>query len=75
MNDRIQKLAGQCWSHYINGVLIDGHLHFDQKKFAELIIQECIDVIYKQEKIPEGYSYAKGASIHETAIRQHFGVK
>ena len=43
MNERIKGLEKQCWSHYIDGVLIDGHLHFDAEKFAELIIRECAD--------------------------------
>ena len=42
MNKRIQELEKQCWSHYIDGVLIDGHLHFDTQKFNTLIIQDCI---------------------------------
>ena len=41
MNERWKELAKQCWDHRIDGTLIDGHLHFDQQKFAELIIQEC----------------------------------
>lgn len=41
MNQRIRELEKQCWGHYVNGVLIDGHLHFDVEKFAELIVQEC----------------------------------
>jgi hypothetical protein len=41
MNERLRELEKQCWSHYIDGVLIDGHLHFDVQKFAELVIQEC----------------------------------
>ena len=46
MNNRIQEFEKQCWSHKIDGVLIDGHLHFDTQKFAELIVQECIDNLY-----------------------------
>lgn len=41
MESLIDKLASKCWSHYIDGVLIDGHLHFDHNKFAELILKEC----------------------------------
>lgn len=41
MSKKIEALAKQCWSHYIDGTLIDGHLHFDYKKFAEMIIEEC----------------------------------
>lgn len=41
MNPRIQELADGCWSHRIDGTLIDGHLHFDYNKFAVKIIEEC----------------------------------
>lgn len=41
MNERIQELEKQCWSHRVDGVLVDGHLHFDAKKFAGLIVKEC----------------------------------
>lgn len=49
INKRIQELADQCWSHYINGVLIDGHLHFDSAKFANLLIQEIETYIQEAE--------------------------
>ena len=45
MNERIKELEKQCWSHRVDGVLVDGHLHFDTKKFAELIIKECANHI------------------------------
>jgi len=41
MNNRIKELEKQCWSHRVDGVLVDGHLHFDTQKFAELIVKEC----------------------------------
>lgn len=41
MNERIKELEKQCWSHRVDGVLVDGHLHFDTQKFAELIVREC----------------------------------
>ena len=44
MNERIKELEKQCWSHRVDGVLVDGHLHFDTQKFAELIVAECIDI-------------------------------
>jgi hypothetical protein len=50
MNERIRELEKQCWSHYVNGVLIDGHLHFDTQKFAELIVQECMRQVEEQYK-------------------------
>ncbi len=35
MNKRIRELEKQCWNYQGN--------HVDVEKFAELIIQECID--------------------------------
>jgi hypothetical protein len=36
MNERIKKLASQCWD-----LRLDGR-HFDQEQFAELIVRECL---------------------------------
>ena len=71
MNKKVQKLADQCWSHYINGVLIDGHLHFDYNKFAELIIRECASFAdeHNEHKLSEDYNLGVGK-----AIKKHFGV-
>jgi hypothetical protein len=44
MNKTIKEFEKQCWSHYVNGVLIDGHLHFDVEKFAELIVLKCAEI-------------------------------
>jgi hypothetical protein len=64
MNERIQELEKQCWSHYIDGVLIDGHLHFDTQKFAQLIVQECAEIADTAEPY-------KASDL----IKQHFGVE
>jgi hypothetical protein len=64
MNQRIRELEKQCWSHYVNGVLIDGHLHFDVEKFAELIVRECADIADRAEPYKAN-----------DLIKQHFGVK
>ena len=45
MNERIKRIAAQCWD-----LQLDGKLHFDQEKFAELIVEKCIalmDVNYR----------------------------
>lgn len=47
MKNRIENLAKQCWSHHIDGTLIDGHLHFDYKKFAELIVRDCASIAHE----------------------------
>ena len=36
MNERIKLLAKQCWDERP-----EGQLHFDNEKFAELIVYEC----------------------------------
>ena len=64
MNQRIKELERQCWSHHVNGVLVDGHLHFDTEKFAELIVRECASVADKAEPYKAN-----------DLIKQHFGVK
>ena len=63
MNERIRQLADQCWSYRVNGVLIDGHLHFDYEKFAELIVRECADIALREDHDPY------------ECIKSHFGVK
>ena len=42
MNERIKLLAEQCQlkSYGINGELLD--VDFDEEKFAQLIVQECV---------------------------------
>jgi hypothetical protein len=66
-NERIRELEKQCWSHHINGALVDGHLHFDTKKFAELIIQECCSAIRLNDVFFGGK--------FQGAILKHFGVE
>jgi hypothetical protein len=83
MNKRIQELEKQCWSHYIDGVLIDGHLHFDTQKFARLIVRECIEKITTYDLVP-GHS-AKWEDIYDIhtrllqdlgeELKEHFGVE
>jgi hypothetical protein len=64
MNERIKALEHQCWSHRVDGVLVDGHLHFDTKKFAELIVKECAKVADTAEPF-----------LASDLIKQHFGVE
>ena len=64
MNNRIAELEKQCWSHRVEGALIDGQLHFDTAKFAELVVRECMSNLYLN-----GYDDAV------MQIKQHFGVE
>ena len=76
MNQRIRELEKQCWSHYVNGVLIDGHLHFDVEKFAELIVRECVGVCETMQLIGP-YKEVQDATLKDASvqIKQHFGVE
>jgi hypothetical protein len=69
-NERIKELEKQCWSHRVDGALVDGHLHFDRQKFAELIVAECIDIVDSHRmKMDSGPTH-----IIED-FKKHFGVK
>ena len=64
MNERFKELENQCWSHRVEGALVDGQLHFDTAKFAELVVRECMSNLYLN-----GYDDAV------MQIKQHFGVE
>ena len=78
MNERIKELEHQCWSHRVDGRLVDGQLHFDTEKFALLIVQECLrmcdcaDVSLLEHNRPQE---ASGASSVKQFIAEHFGVE
>jgi hypothetical protein len=68
MNKQIKELEKQCWSHTINGVLIDGHLHFDVDKFAKLIVEECANLF------PLTFTDEQYQRRIDKTIRNHFGL-
>jgi hypothetical protein len=73
MNERIRELAEQSTT-YIEPTFSSGEgWIFDKEKFAELIVQECIDIIapYSVRMIKPGEEYLH--PIQE--IREHFGVE
>jgi hypothetical protein len=56
MNERIKELAEQCWDHRP-----EGQLHFDNEKFAELIVRQCAEICLE-------------ANDHKNILR-YFGVE
>ena len=70
MNPKIKALEQQCWSHRVDGTLVDGQLHFDTQKFAELIVRECMEQVITGPNGPAHYAV-------EAALRlkKHFGVE
>ena len=76
MNDRIEKLAVQARKEYLKlptGYKPEqvGMYRELMEKFAELIVQECLDIVNRKE-----YSYHEADPLWETAqlIKEHFGV-
>ena len=63
MKEKIKALEQQCWSHRVDGKLVDGQLHFDTQKFSELIIRECADIAMREDHDPA------------ECIKKHFGVE
>jgi hypothetical protein len=68
MNERLAELEKQCWSHRVQGALVDGQLHFDTAKFARLIVQECVE-INKQELAFNAFEQLMNR------YQEHFGVE
>jgi hypothetical protein len=71
MNERIQELEEQCWEpkQY-------GPPWFNSKKFAELIVWECVRVMYDnaiERKVPPDID--KTPLQYAIAIKEHFGVE
>ena len=77
MNQRILELARQVWPD-------PNTSHVNHEKFAELIVQECVDVIRKEVSL----KYKDGGETEEfmgghyassllarVKIKNHFGVK
>ena len=78
MNERIKELEKQCWSHRVDGTLVDGQLHFDTKKFAELIVAECMRMCDVAAIGYESHGHMKEANGCYSAkeyIEEHFGVE
>lgn len=58
MNERIRELANQCWDERLDG------MHFDQEKFAELIVRECCQKLENDGMVEVAME-----------MKEHFGVE
>jgi hypothetical protein len=93
MNERIQQLAEQAGLNYHNWMtnesnIIDGDFKYprleDYKKFAELIVKECITIVDEQKEClheeqqywhDRDYGYALAVDDASKGIKQFFGVE
>jgi hypothetical protein len=65
MNPKFRELAEQCWDQRLYG------RHFDQEKFAELIVGECVR--YFNEDYQRDFNALWREDLTK-GIKQHFGV-
>jgi len=65
MNERIRELAEQVY----------GSAHYDDFKFAELIVKECLSQVDKMDAILEDDKEKTGVAWVGLAIAKHFGVE
>ena len=76
MNERIKLLAAQCWD-----LKLDGIQHFDQERFAELIVRECVEQLEIGKRCDpytgELFSCKRNDDIDYdiTNLKEHFGFK
>jgi hypothetical protein len=76
MNKRIRELAEQATECYSNGQ----ERAFDKEKFAELIIQECIDCVRgagltDEVAVKNNLGFNDGLSAAVVNVQKHFGVE
>jgi hypothetical protein len=73
MNERLKQLALEAG--YLPDSFGIGHWDMPEcKKFAELIIQECITSIYKSQNITPGFLINLPSDQLVLQIKKHFGV-
>jgi len=82
MNERIRELVEESYNEFYN-------VHIDLELFAELIVQECVNVLraeserlYKLSEEKKDELFASNFEIcaekcwdNEVMIKEHFGVK
>ena len=74
MSELIQILADKAKTQVPPGLDVAVWIKHYNEILGRLIIDECVKVMHEQERIPAGFFYAKGATMHELAIKHHFGV-
>ena len=70
MNERIRQLAEQAGIYKLN--LSDETEYWIMEKFAEMIVQECAEVIFET---PVKYTEIDIMHIIRDRVKEHFGVE
>jgi hypothetical protein len=75
MNQRIKELAEQAGFYVADGKIYipstSEEITTCQKKFGELIVQECIDIVDGED---DGSADTKSVRMAMIRMKQHFGV-
>lgn len=72
MNERIQELALQARKHFPKTETSGEFWVFNEQKFAELIVEECFEVVIKDHR----FNDCKGIIQCAAAVaKEHFGVE
>ena len=66
MSPKFKELAEQCWEQRLY------KLHFDQEMFAQLIVQECLDIVEGED---DGSPSTRSARLAMLRIKKHFEVE
>ena len=78
MSDHIQKLADKAKKSVPHGLTPDKWIEVYNQKFAELIIQECCDVLMSEMNRLNSLNRLVASNTIATAppmIKEHFGVE
>ena len=75
MNERIKLLAEQCRieTYGVNGELLAAD--FDEQKFAELIVADCLDVVAMRIYLGPEEICRQECKALAADIKEHFGVE
>ena len=73
MNKRIKELLAKATSHQTLSSGVKYDFTVDQEKFAELIIQECIEILNKEVYLA---TREDGEQVHlDVVLLEHFGIE
>ena len=75
MNQRLKELEKKCWGHRVDGALVDGQLHFNTEKFAELIVQEMLAITDAHTEVFQTDRDRALIEHIKQSVKQHFGVE
>ena len=70
MNERIRELADKCY-----GPNLGGDWDFNEMKFAELIVRECLDVVAMRLYLGPEEICRQECKALAADIKEHFGVE